>query len=179
MPSLKLSYCHRLSTGMEKGLTFGEMLANSTARFPDNIALRFGDTQYTYTELKQAVDGMAASLLKLGLKRGDRVGILFPDWPEYTIALYACATIGAVVSPMNPLYRKTELTTILNHLEAKAFFMPDEWRGFSFVDLMEQARADFPFLERVIVKGEVRRSWMLDIDDLIKNDPNRDAAADA
>jgi fatty-acyl-CoA synthase len=164
---------------MEKGLTFGEMLVNSAARFPDNIALRFGDTQYTYVELKQAVDTMAVSLLKLGLKRGDRVGVLFPDWPEYTIALYACATIGAVVSPMNPLYRKTELTTILNHLEAKIFFMPGQWRGFSFADLMDQARADFPFLQQVIVKGEARSSWMLDFDDLIKNDPNPDTATEA
>jgi fatty-acyl-CoA synthase len=164
---------------MEKGLTFGEMLVNSAARFPDNIALRFGDIRYTYTELKQAVDTMAVSLLGLGLKRGDRVGVLFPDWPEYTIALYACATIGAVVSPMNPLYRKMELTTILNHLEAKVFFMPGQWRGFSFADLMGQARADFPFLEQVIVKGEARHSWMLDFDDLMNNDPNRDTATDA
>jgi fatty-acyl-CoA synthase len=80
---------------------------------------------------------------------------------------------------MNPLYRKTELTTILNHLEAKAFFMPSEWRGFSFVDLMEQERAGFPFLEQVIVKGEARRSWMLDFDDLVENDPKRDAEADS
>jgi fatty-acyl-CoA synthase len=164
---------------MEKGLTFGEMLVNSAARHPDNIALRFGDTRYSYTELKQAVDAMAVSLLKLGLKRGDRVGLLFPDWPEYTIALYACATMGAVVSPMNPLYRKIELTTILNHLEAKAFFMPAEWRGFSFAGLMDQSRADFPFLEHVIVKGDPRSSWMLAFDDLIKNEPKQDSVADA
>jgi acyl-CoA synthetase (AMP-forming)/AMP-acid ligase II len=164
---------------MEKGLTFGDMLANSADRFPDNLALRFGDTQYTYSELKQAVDAMAVSLLKLGLKRGDRAGVLFPDWPEYTIALYACATIGAVVSPMNPLYREVELKTILNHLEAKVFFTPDEWRGFSFVDLMDQARADFPFLEQVIVKGETRHSWMLDFDDLVKNETKPGAAKNA
>lgn len=179
MHRLKISYCHRLAPGMEKGLTFGEMLANSAARYPDNIALRFGDTRYTYSQLKQAVDAMAVSLLKLGLKRGDRVGVLFPDWPAYTIALYACATIGAIVSPMNPLYRKVELKTILNHLEAKVFFMPGEWRGFSFADLMDQARADFPFLEQVIVKGEARHSWMLNFDDLMKNDPKQDPATDA
>ncbi|MEE9612076.1 MAG: AMP-binding protein, partial [Desulfatiglandales bacterium] len=109
MGGLKMSYCHRFGPGMEKGLTFGDMLVNSAARFPDNIAIRFGETQYTYNELKQVVDRMATSLLRLGLKRGDRVGLLFPDWPEYTIALYACATIGAVVSPMNPLYRRMEL----------------------------------------------------------------------
>jgi fatty-acyl-CoA synthase len=170
MNGLKMSYCHRFGPGMEKGITFGEMLENSAARYPDNIAILFGETQYTYGQLKETVDRLATSLLKQGLKRGDRVGILFPDWPEYTIALYACATIGVVISPMNPLYRKVELTTILNHLEAKAFFMPSEWRGFSFADLMDQIRPDFPHLEQVIVKGEEKSPWMLDFDDLIKED---------
>ena len=170
MNGLKMSYCHRFGPGMEKGLTFGEMLENSAARYPDNIAICFGETQYTYRQLKQTVDRMATSLLKLGLKRGDRVGILFPDWPAYTIVLYACATIGVVMSPMNPLYRKMELTTILNHLEAKAFFMPSEWRGFSFAGLMDQLRPDFPHLKQVIVKGEEKSPWMLDFDDLIKKE---------
>jgi fatty-acyl-CoA synthase len=167
MDKPKMSYCHRFGTGMEKGLTFGEMLANNAARFPDNIAIQFGETRYTYKQLKQAVDGMAVSLLNLGLRRGDRAGLLFPDWPEYTIALYACATIGVVVSPMNPLYRKMELTTILNHLEAKLFFMPAEWREFSFVDLLDEIRSALPHLEHIVVKGEEKRPWMLDFDDLI------------
>ena len=168
MDSLTMSYCHRFGPEMEKGLSFGEMLKNTAALYPDNIAIWFGQAQYTYRELKEIIDRLATALLKLGLKRGDRVGILFPDWPEYTMALYACATIGVVISPMNPLYRKMELATILNHLEAKAFFMPSEWRGFSFADLMDQIRPEFPHLEHVIVKGEKKSGWMLDFDDLVR-----------
>jgi len=160
---------------MEKGLTFGDMLSDSAARFPHNIAIQFGEIQYTYSQLKGAVDVMATSLLRLGVRRGDRVGLLFPDWPEYTIALYACATIGAVVSPMNPLYREMEITTILNHLEAKLFFMPSEWRDFSFVDLMDQIRSNLTHLEHVVVKGEEKRAWMLDFEDLIKGDFDDDS----
>ncbi|MFH1351595.1 MAG: class I adenylate-forming enzyme family protein [Pseudomonadota bacterium] len=170
MNRLRMSTCHRFGPGMEKGLTFGEMLEASAERFPDNIAIWFGETRYTYRELNETVDGMAASLLKLGLRRGDRVGILFPDWPEYTITLYACARIGVIVSPMNPLYRRMELITILNHLEARAFFMPSEWREFSFVDLMDQIRSEFSTLEHVIVKGEKRSPWMLGLDELINEE---------
>ena len=175
MGELEMSYCHRFGPDMEKGLTFGDMLANSATHFPHNIAIRFGEIQYTYNQLKRTVDGMAVSLLKLGLKRGDCVGLLFPDWPEYTIALYACGTIGVVVSPMNPLYREMEISTILNHLEAKAFFMPSEWRDFSFVELMDQIRSDLPHLEHVVVKGEEKRTWMLDFEDLIKGDFDDDS----
>jgi len=163
---------------MEKGLTFGEMLVRSAESHPQNIAIWFGERKYTYRELRDVVDRMAGSLLRLGLKRGDRVGVLFPDWPEFTIALYACARIGVVVTPMNPLYRKTEVTTILNHLEAKAFFIPSEWRGFSFVDLMDQNRSDFPHLEHVIVKGEEKSPRMLDFDELVKETKREGAEGD-
>jgi len=171
MKELNMSYCHRFGPEMEKGLTFGDMLENSATRFPENTAICFGERTYTYRELKQTVDRLAASLLELGLKRGDCAGVLFPDWPEYTIALYACARIGVVVSPMNPLYREMELTTILNHLEAKAFFMPDEWRGFCFTELLDRIRDQLPHLEHVIVKGEEKMPWMLDLEDLITQDP--------
>ncbi|MBW1781611.1 MAG: acyl--CoA ligase [Deltaproteobacteria bacterium] len=178
MKKLKMSYCHRFGPEMEKGLTFGEMLENSAAFFPDNIAICFGERTYTYRELKETVDRLAASLLKLGLKRGDCAGVLFPDWPEYTIALYACARIGVVVSPMNPLYREMELTTILNHLEAKAFFMPSEWREFSFTELLDRIRAELPHLKHVVVKGEEKRPWMLDFEDLIAQGPADGADTD-
>jgi fatty-acyl-CoA synthase len=168
MKKLSMSYCHRPGPGVEKGLTFGQMIDNSASRFSERVAIRFGATRYTYRALKAKIDQLAAALLDLGLERGDRVGILFPDWPEYTIALYACARIGVVVSPMNPLYRRVEVTTILHHLEAKACFIPEAWRGFSFVELMEQIRSDVPHLEYVIVKGEGKHSWMTDFDDLIE-----------
>lgn len=166
MKRLSMSYCHRPGPGVSKGLTFGQMLNQSAARFPERLALVFGDTAYTYAQLKQAVDRLAVSLLDLGMRRGDRVGLLMPDWPQYTIALYACASIGVVVSPMNPLYRRLEVTTLLNHLEAKAFFMPDQWRGFSFVELMDEIRSEIPCLEHIIVAGSAEKDWALDFADM-------------
>jgi len=169
MEPLKMSYCYRHGAGIEKGLTYGQMLENTAARLPDNVAIWFGQTRLTYREFNKAVNRMSNALLGLGLRRGDRAGILFPDWPEYCIALYACARIGVVVTPMNPLYRKVEITNILNHLEAKVFFIPSEWRDFSFVNLLGQIRSDIPHLEHVIVKGEERTSRMHDFDDLLKD----------
>ncbi len=165
-----MSYCYRHGVGIEKGVTFGQSLEESAQRYPDNVAIWFGDTKITYRKFNEAVNRMANSLLHLGLKRGDRAGILFPDWPEYSIALYACARIGVVITPMNPLFRRMEITTILNHLEAKVFFIPSEWRDFSFAQLVEQIRAELPTVEHVIVKGNPKASWMLDYDELLNKD---------
>ncbi|MFH0845047.1 MAG: class I adenylate-forming enzyme family protein, partial [Pseudomonadota bacterium] len=177
MDPLTMSYCYRHGAGIEKGLTYGQMLENTALRFPDNVAIRFEDGQSTYRELNEAVNGMANALLRLGLRRGDRAAILFPDWPEYSIAMYACARIGVVVTPMNPLYRRVEIRTILNHLEAKVFFMPSEWRGFSFVNLLDAIRSEVPSVGHVVVKGDERASWMKDYGELLESGRGGDDVA--
>jgi fatty-acyl-CoA synthase len=54
---------------------------------------------------------------------------------------------------MNPIYRKMEVLTVLNHLEAKALVIPEEWRDFRFVDLLQEIRPEIPSLQHIIVKG--------------------------
>jgi len=47
-----------------------------------------------------------------------------------------------------------EILTVLNHLEAKALVIPEEWRGFRFADLLEEIRPEIPSLRHIIVKGK-------------------------
>jgi acyl-CoA synthetase (AMP-forming)/AMP-acid ligase II len=166
MGKLIMSYCNRPGGEVVKGLTFGEMLERTAARFPSNVAVWYGERKYTYKELNELTTLMASRLLEMGFRRGDRVALLFPDWPEFTMAVYACAKIGVIVSPMNPLFREMELTTLLKHLEARAIFVPDEWRGFSFVQLLDKIRDAIPSLEFVFVKGENKKPWMQDFESL-------------
>ncbi|HYB20792.1 MAG TPA: AMP-binding protein [Thermodesulfobacteriota bacterium] len=150
---LTQSYCQVLGTNRTKGQTFGQMLQETVERYPDNLAIIFQDKSYTYREFGGAVDSFAQALINLGLARGDKIGLLLPDWPEYSIVLYACAKLGVIVSPMNPLYRRMEVLTVLNHLEAKALVIPEAWRDFRFVDLMEEIRGEITSLQHIIVKG--------------------------
>ncbi len=155
MPQRKLtqSYCQVLGINWTKGKPLGQMLQETVARHPERPAIIFQDQRYTYREFQRAVDSFAQALIDLGLSREDKLGLLLPDWPEYSIALYACAKLGIIVSPMNPLYRKMEVLTVLNHLEAKALIIPEEWRDFRFVDLLEEIRPQIPSLRHIIVKG--------------------------
>jgi len=151
---LTQSYCQVLGINWTKGKTLGQMLQETVARYPDNLAIVFQDRKYTYREFQGAVDAFAQALIDLGLSRDDKLGLLLPDWPEYSIALYACAKLGVTVSPMNPIYRKMEVLTVLNHLEAKALVIPEEWRDFRFVDLLEEIRPQIPSLRHIIVQGK-------------------------
>jgi fatty-acyl-CoA synthase len=142
------------------------MLQETSERYPDRTAIVFQDQRYTYRELQHAVDSFAQGLIDLGLIGGDKLGLLLPDWPEYSIALYACAKLGIIVSPMNPLYRKMEVLTVLNHLEAKALVIPEEWRDFRFVNLLAEIRPEIPSLRHIIVKGKPGEK-MLSFEELV------------
>jgi acyl-CoA synthetase (AMP-forming)/AMP-acid ligase II len=150
---LTQSYCQVLGINWTKGKTLGQMLKETSARHPDRPAILFQDQRYTYREFQGAVDSFSQALIDLGLRREDKLGLLLPDWPEYSIALYGCAQLGVTVSPMNPIYRKMEVLTVLNHLEAKALVIPEEWRDFRFVDLLEEVRTQIPSLQHIIVQG--------------------------
>ena len=169
---LTYSYCQVLGINQTKGRTFGQMLQEMAERYPEHTAIIFQNQQYTYREFQAAVDSFALALFDLGLTRGDKLGLLLPDWPEYSIALYACAKMGVVVSPMNPIYRRMEVLTVLNHLEAKALIIPEEWRDFRFVDLLRKIRPQIPSLQHVIVKGKPGEG-MLSFQDLLSQDWQR------
>jgi long-chain acyl-CoA synthetase len=90
-------------------------LAESARRFPDAPAISFrgpgapmGKT-LTYRQLEKQVDQFSRVLTSLGVRRGDRVGLVLPNCPQYVIAYYACLRIGAVVVGNNPLYTESEL----------------------------------------------------------------------
>src|SRR6266550_2016799 len=105
---------HSLAPYPEKSLF--SILDESARRFPDRPALAFrvpgapmGKT-LTYAQLSKQVDQFSGVLLSLGVRRGDRVGLVLPNCPQYVIAYYAALRIGAVVVGNNPLYTERELS---------------------------------------------------------------------
>jgi long-chain acyl-CoA synthetase len=92
------------------------LLADAAKKFPDRPAVAFwvpgapmGKT-LTYAQLEKQVDQFSRVLTSLGIRRGDRVGLLLPNCPQYVIGYYAALRIGAVVVGNNPLYTERELT---------------------------------------------------------------------
>ena len=90
-------------------------LEESARRFPDAPAISFrgpgapmGST-LTYLQLEKQVIQFSGVLTSLGVRKGDRVGLVLPNCPQYVIGYYACLRIGAVVVGNNPLYTEREL----------------------------------------------------------------------
>jgi long-chain acyl-CoA synthetase len=85
------------------------MLEDSAARFADHPATAFFGKRLTFRQLLEQVERFSAVLVSLGVRKGDRVGLLLPNCPQYVIAWYACQRIGAVAVGCNPLYTQREL----------------------------------------------------------------------
>ncbi|HXF36735.1 MAG TPA: long-chain fatty acid--CoA ligase [Actinomycetota bacterium] len=86
------------------------MLAGAAARHPDRPAIAWFGRHISYRDLLREVERCSAGLARLGVRKGDRVGLLLPNCPQYVIAYYATLRLGAVVVGNNPLYTQRELT---------------------------------------------------------------------
>lgn len=63
----------------------------------------------TYQQLAESISIAAHNLAQRGFKKGEVFGILSPNCPEYAIAFHAVATLGGIVTPINPLYTSYEV----------------------------------------------------------------------
>ncbi|HUM24041.1 MAG TPA: AMP-binding protein, partial [Saccharofermentans sp.] len=71
--------------------------------FPDQLAFKFTETDYTrtYTQFREDVDNFARSLIALGVKKGDHVAIWATNVPAWFITFWATTKIGAVLVTVN------------------------------------------------------------------------------
>ncbi len=133
--------------------TLSEVLRQATANYPDRNAIRFQGETISYKELDERVDRLARGLIELGVNKGDKVGLWMPNVPEWVIAYFAVARIGAVVVPMNTRYKPHEVSYILGNSEATALFMVDSFVGIDYLRMIDEVRKDLPGLRNVIVHG--------------------------
>ncbi|HEX7138389.1 MAG TPA: long-chain fatty acid--CoA ligase [Vicinamibacterales bacterium] len=94
------------------GRSLYDVLAISAVERPDKPATQFLGAQLTYSELKRLADSLATSLAKMGIAKGDRVGVMLPNCPQYIIASFAILRLGAIVVNINPSYTPREALII-------------------------------------------------------------------
>ncbi|MEP6507020.1 MAG: AMP-binding protein [Gemmatimonadales bacterium] len=89
-------------------------LSENAEKWPTRPALFFKGATTTYAELEKSSSRLAAGLVSLGVRRGDRVAILLPNCPQFIIAEFATWKAGAIACPINPTYTDRELELALN-----------------------------------------------------------------
>ena len=90
-------------------LNLGSILRGSAARRPEHVALRLDAYTLSYAELDRAARGVAAGLLDRGVAPGDKVALMIPNVPEFSIAYFGILYAGATVVPLNVLLSAPEV----------------------------------------------------------------------
>ena len=125
---------------LELRVTIGGLLDSQAELFADRDALVHVEagTRFTYRELKDECDRVARGLMALGIKKGQHVGIWATNYPEWVLAQFATAKIGAVLVTVNPSYRTHELEYVLKQSEADALILIGQFRNSDYVDMANQ-----------------------------------------
>ncbi|WP_407279939.1 AMP-binding protein [Aromatoleum evansii] len=178
----QLSYVHGASEKRLIGQTIGRFFDEACARHAAREALvvRHQNVRLTYAALKQRVDALACSLMRLGLKRGERVGIWSQNNTEWALTQFATAKAGLVLVNINPAYRRAELEYALNKVGCRALVLSPAFKTSNYLEMLgdlapelahseagQLKSAKLPSLEIVIRMGADRTHGMLNFDDLL------------
>ncbi|WBS04081.1 AMP-binding protein [Pseudoduganella sp. SL102] len=177
-----LSYVHGAHDVPLIGDTIGSFLAGVAARHGGNEALvvPHQGVRWSYAELDSRVTALAAGLLALGLRPGDRVGIWSQNCAEWVLAQFATARAGLVMVNINPAYRRTELEYVLGKVQCAALILAPSFKSSDYLaivgDVVPELRAStpgrlrsasLPHLRHVIRLGAGRTPGMYNFDDLL------------
>jgi long-chain acyl-CoA synthetase len=163
--------------------TIAEAFRITAADRADEVAVRTkGDEiAWTWGELRERVDALAAGLTGLGLKRGDTVALLFGNRPEFHLCDLAVVTAGATPFSIYMQYGPEQIRYVVNDAGARMIITEQK-----FLDNVLEARRELPDLEHVILidpttgaaDGARAPEGVLTLDEVVSTpDPDFDAEA--
>ena len=94
-------------------------------RYPVKTAIAYEGKEITYAMLDSFSNQFAHALIKLGVKKADRVALFLPNIPQFIIAYFGILKAGAVVTAISPLHREREVEHQLNDSGAEALVVLD------------------------------------------------------
>ncbi|UUN30047.1 (2,3-dihydroxybenzoyl)adenylate synthase [Streptomyces sp. FIT100] len=140
-----------------RGETFGGVLRERAAVHPDRIALVDPAPErrtWTYRELDEQADRLAAGFAARGMSKGDRVVLHLPNIGEFIAVVFALFRIGALPVYALPAHRESEIRHFCSFSGAVAYVIPDQHAGFDHRELATRVAQRTPSLRDVFVVGD-------------------------
>lgn len=141
-----------------------DLLQRNAEHKPDADAFVDARERVTWGQLWQGTRRLAVQFSRLGVGKGDVVAVQLPNRVDFVYALGAINHIGAVLCQYPPDYRAREAEFILGFTEAVAVVVPQEFRDFDYVGMVDTLSAGLPRLRHRIVAesegGEAPHGWL-------------------
>lgn len=148
---------------MDKGYVFRRCVK----RFRNRLAVVSEDVRLSYEQLNERVNKLACGLISLGVKKGDRVGLLLLNSHHYIEVEYACAKSGFVMVPLNVRLTGSEHAYMLQNSEANTLIFGEE-----FNDTVSSIVSQISNVRRFICIGKKTPSGTINYEKLLDGQPN-------
>ncbi|KAE8152044.1 hypothetical protein BDV25DRAFT_128333 [Aspergillus avenaceus] len=127
--------------------TIGDHFARIVGLYGDRTAVicTHQNDRVTYAGLDAKSNALARGLESVGVRKGDRVGVMLGNSMEHAIATYALFKLGAILVPINPSFNETQVVAALSHLEASHLIISAESNL-----PRKQPRSNIPLLEHLV-----------------------------
>jgi long-chain acyl-CoA synthetase len=149
-------------------MNISKMVETHARRNPDRDAVISEDVILSWKDFNFRINSLGSALLQLGVKKGDRVALHLPNSPEYLISYFAVTRIGAVVVPLNIMYKSTEINYIINNSKASIFIAPAKEARENILSILDQ----LPTIRHLIVTGEEIGNGTLYFPQLLQDNKN-------
>lgn len=167
---------------LKRGDTLAKIIDRVAAEYPKNEAIVSGKQRINYDTLMDRANSIANALLKMGVKKGDKVAIWMSNIPEWVYAHFACIKIGAPLIPLNTRYRVHEVEYILRQSDSTTLFMMDQFIKIDYIPMIYELCPELkdckpgelkckklPLLKRVIMRSEKSFPGMLSYNKVLES----------
>lgn len=155
-----------------RNATYAQALAMLAARHGERDALVFRDQRFSFADLRREADAASRRFAALGLKPGDKVGILMPNRPEFIWSWLGAAQMGLVCVMLNTRLRRDEIAYQLGQSDCRAVIVTDAGEGPDFLVALAElcpglrdgapgaiAGEALPLLDFVIICEDTNRGY--------------------
>jgi long-chain acyl-CoA synthetase len=113
----------------ENKMNLADFLTDTAGRIPDHPAFHYEKLAISFAEMNRKVDALSQGFTCLGIKPGDVCVQMMASSLRWVLVYYALAKLGALVAPVNFLFRRRELEYIFRDSGAKAFIGDQDYLG--------------------------------------------------
>ena len=124
------------------------MLEEAVKQYGGKTAVVCDNRRVSYAELDEASNKVANALIKMGVRKGDRVAMLLSDSPEFVVIYFGIVKIGGIAVPLNARYKIDELTSLFNNCQPKILVVESP-----LPEPLVSALPRFKYIEHVIDLG--------------------------
>lgn len=132
-------------------ITIYDLLNNSFKKYATHIAVTFQEEKMTYGDLKNRVDHLAGSWQQMGFKKGERIGLMIRNHPDYIVSYYAAHALGLIVVQINPSYTARELLQILTDAQVSYILVDNK-----SIDTVQEVEGIYQF--QAIMASQIMES---------------------